>query len=150
MGVPLLDGLNYNIFNVSTLPIHNSLQTPPEVLGNQLDNARILSKQVENIGDIFSQSRNFCRSVCVAPVLYIASEEVVQKTEIEAARRPALASLFLSGKQFEMTGFLKRVSTKSKVRSTVCALATSCWNQNFKNFFNAVNWRKAFFFGTFQ
>ncbi len=30
MGVPLLDSLNYNIFDVSTLPLHNSLQTPLE------------------------------------------------------------------------------------------------------------------------
>ncbi len=52
MGVPLLDSLNYNIFDASTVPLHNSLQTP----GNQWENARILSKRVENIGDIFSQS----------------------------------------------------------------------------------------------
>ncbi len=61
MGVPLLDSLNYNIFYVSTLPLHNSLQTPPEVLGNQWENAWILSKRVESIGDIFLQSRNRCR-----------------------------------------------------------------------------------------
>ncbi len=42
MGVPLLDSLNYNIFHMSTLPLHNSLQTPPEVPGNQRENARIL------------------------------------------------------------------------------------------------------------
>ncbi len=54
MGVPLLDSLNYNIFNVSTLPLHNSLQTPLEVPGNQQENARILSKQIENISNIFS------------------------------------------------------------------------------------------------
>ncbi len=34
MGVLLLDSLNYNIFHVSTLPFHNSLQTPLEVPGN--------------------------------------------------------------------------------------------------------------------
>ncbi len=34
MGVPLLDSLNYNIFDVSTLPLYNSLQTPAEVPGN--------------------------------------------------------------------------------------------------------------------
>ncbi len=82
MGVPLLDSLNYNIFDVSTLPLHNSLQIPPKVPGNQRENAWILSKRVENIGDIFSQSLNYCRSICVVPVLYIAPEEVVQKTEI--------------------------------------------------------------------
>ncbi len=60
MGVSFLDSLNYNIYNVSTLPLHNSLRTPLEVPGNQRENARILSKQVENIGDIFSQSRNRC------------------------------------------------------------------------------------------
>ncbi len=58
MRVPLLDSLNYNIFNVSTFPLHNSLQTPPEVPGNQRENAQILSKRVKNISDIFSQSRN--------------------------------------------------------------------------------------------
>ncbi len=31
MGVPLLDSLNYNIFIVYALPLHDSLQTPPEV-----------------------------------------------------------------------------------------------------------------------
>ncbi len=81
MGVPLLDSLNYNIFDVSTLPIHNSHQTPLEVLCNKWENARILSKRVENISDIFSQSRNCCQSVYVALVLYIALEEIVQ-TEI--------------------------------------------------------------------
>ncbi len=54
---PLLDGLNYNIFDVSTLPLHNSHQTPPEVPGNQRENARILSKRVENIGDIFCRAK---------------------------------------------------------------------------------------------
>ncbi len=54
MGVLLLDSLNYNIFHVSTLPLHNSLQTPLEVPGNQQENARILSKRVENIGDTLS------------------------------------------------------------------------------------------------
>ncbi len=77
MGIPLLDYLNYNIFDVSTRPFHNSLQTPPEVLDNQRENARIFSKQIENMGDIFSQSRNHCWSVCVTPVLYIAPEEIV-------------------------------------------------------------------------
>ncbi len=43
MGVPLLDTLNYNIFDVSILP-------------HQRKNAQILSKWVENIGNIFSQS----------------------------------------------------------------------------------------------
>ncbi len=52
----MLEGLNYNIFDVSTHAFYNSLQTPPEVLGNQRENAQILSKRVENIGDIFSQS----------------------------------------------------------------------------------------------
>ncbi len=47
MGVPLLDSLNYK-FNVSTLPLHNLLQTTPEVPGNQRENARILLKRVEN------------------------------------------------------------------------------------------------------
>ncbi len=83
MGVPLLDSLNYNIFNVTTLPLHNLLQTPPEIPGNQWENARILSKRVENIDDIFSQSRNCCWSVCIAPVFYIAPDEIVQRTEIE-------------------------------------------------------------------
>ncbi len=82
MGVPLLDSLNYNIFDVSILPLHNSLQTPLEVLGNQWENGQILSKGVENIGDIFLQSWNRCRSVCVAPILYTAPEEIVQRTEI--------------------------------------------------------------------
>ncbi len=72
MEVPLLDSLNYNIFDASTLPLHNSLQMPLEVPGNQRENAQILSKRVENIGDIFSQSRNRYQSVCVVPVLYIA------------------------------------------------------------------------------
>ncbi len=106
MVVPLLDSLNYNIFGVSTLPLHNSLQTPPEVPGNQQENVRILSKQVENIGDIFSQSRNRCRSVCVALVLYIAPEEIVQRTEIGAVRQPAPDPLFLRGKWFKMRRFL--------------------------------------------
>ncbi len=74
MGVALLDSLNYNIFDVSNLLPRNSLQTPLEVLGNQRENARILSKRVENIRDIFSQSRNRW-SVCVAPVLYIAQRK---------------------------------------------------------------------------
>ncbi len=102
-GSPLLDGLNYNIFglnynifDVSTLPFHNALQTPLKVPRNQRENARILSKRVENIGDIFSQSRNRCRSVCVAPVLYIAPEEIVQRTEIGAVPRPAPAPFFLA------------------------------------------------------
>ncbi len=82
MGVLLLDSLNYIIFDVSILPLHNSLQTPPKVLGNQQENGRILSKRVKNIGDMFSQSRNRCPSVCVAPVLYIAPEEIIQRTEI--------------------------------------------------------------------
>ncbi len=82
MGLPLLDSLNYKIFDVSTLPPHNSLQTPPEVPGNQWENARILSKRVKNIGDIFSQNWNRCRFVCIARVLYIAPEEIVQRTEI--------------------------------------------------------------------
>ncbi len=34
MEVPLLDSLNYKIFDVSTLPLHNSLQTPREFPGN--------------------------------------------------------------------------------------------------------------------
>ncbi len=55
MGVPLLDSLNYNIFDMSSLPLHNSLQMPLEVPGNQRENARIISKRVENIDDIFSQ-----------------------------------------------------------------------------------------------
>ncbi len=52
MGVPFLESLNYNIFDVSNLPLHNSLQTPLEVPGNQRENARILSKRVKNICDI--------------------------------------------------------------------------------------------------
>ncbi len=99
MGVPLLDSLNYIIFDVSTLPIHNSLQTPPEVPSYQRENARILSRRVENIGDIFSQSRNRCRFVCVALVRYIASKEIVQKTEIGAAWRPAPVPLFFERKK---------------------------------------------------
>ncbi len=75
--VPLLDSLNYKIFDVSTLSLHNSLQTPLEVPGNQREIARILSKRVENIGDIFSQRQNRCQSDCVAPVLSIAPEEIV-------------------------------------------------------------------------
>ncbi len=145
MRVSLLDSLNYNIFDVSTLPLHNSLQTPPKVLSNQRENAGILSKRVKNIGDIFSQSRNRCRSVSIAPVLYIDPEEIVQRTEIGAVWRPAPAPFFLSGKWFEMTRFLKWVSTKSKVRSAVCALAPSCWNQNFEKFFIVLNWGKVFF-----
>ncbi len=136
MGVPLLDCLNYNIFYVSTLPLHHSLQMPPKVPGNQRENARILWKRVENIGDIFSQSRNRCRSVW-------APEEIVQRTE--GCTAASSSSLFLSGKRFEMLRFSKWVSTKSKVRSAVCALAPSCWNQNFENFFIVVNWGKAFF-----
>ncbi len=123
MGVPLLDSLNYNIFDVFTLPLHNSLQTSPEVKGNQWETARILSKRVKNIGDIFSLSRNHCRSVYIAPVLYIAPEEIVQRAEIGAVRWPAPAPFFLCRKWFEMMCFLKWVSTKSKVRSAVCALA---------------------------
>ncbi len=57
MRVPLSDSLNYNIFDVSTLPPHNSLQTPREVPGNQQKNARILSKQVKNIGDVFWRAK---------------------------------------------------------------------------------------------
>ncbi len=133
MGVPSLDSLNYNIFYVSTLPLHNSLQTPLEVPGNQQENARILSKRVKNIGDIFSQSQNCCRSVCVVSVHYITPEKIIQRTEIGAVWQPAPASIFFfSGKLFEMTSFLKWVSTKSKVRSAVRAIAPSCWNQ--KNF----------------
>ncbi len=92
MEVPLLDSLN--IFEVSTHPLNNSHQTPPEVPGNQRENAWILSKRIENIGDIFSQSRNRCRSVSVAPVLYIAPGEIVQRTKIGAVQQPALAPLF--------------------------------------------------------
>ncbi len=44
MIILLLDSLNYNIFDVSIFPLHNSLQTPPEVPGNQWETARILSK----------------------------------------------------------------------------------------------------------
>ncbi len=82
MGVSLLDSLNYNIFDVSTLHLHNSLQTPPEVTVDQRENERIFLKRVKNIGDMFLQCRNRCRSVCVAAVLYIAPEEIVQRTEI--------------------------------------------------------------------
>ncbi len=82
MGVPLLNSLNYNIFDVSTVPLYNSLQMSPKVLGNQRENARILSNRVENIGTIFLQSRNRCWSVCIAPVLYIAPEEIVYRTDI--------------------------------------------------------------------
>ncbi len=145
MGVPLLHSLNYNIFDVSTLPLHNSLQMPSEVPGNQRENAWIFSKQVENMGDIFSQTRNRCPFVCVAPVLYITPVEIVQRTEIRAVWRLAPAPLFLSGKWFEMTRFLTWVSSQFMVRSAVCALAPSCWNQNFENFFIAVNCGKAFF-----
>ncbi len=146
MRVPLLDSLNYNILDVSTLPLHNSLQTPLEVPGNQQENARILWKRVENIGDIFSQSRNRCHSVCVALVLCIDLEKIVQKNEIGAVRLPAPVTLFLSGKWFEMTHFLKWVSTKSKVRSAMCALAPSCWNQNLKYFFHRRELGEGLFF----
>ncbi len=91
------------------------------------ENARILSKQVKNICDIFSQSRNCCRSVCIAPVLYIAPEKIVQRTEIGSVQQPAPAPFFLSGEKFEMTCFLNWVSTTSKVRSAVCASAPP-WN----------------------
>ncbi len=111
------------------------------VTHNTRENAQILSKQV--IGDIFSQSRYCCWSVCVVPVLYIAPEEIVQRMEIKAVQRPAPAHFFFSGKRCEMTRFLKWISTKSKVRAAVCALIPSCWNPNFKNFFIAVNWEKA-------
>ncbi len=47
MGVSLLDSLNYNIFDMSTVPLHNSLQTPLEVPGNKQENAWILSKWVK-------------------------------------------------------------------------------------------------------
>ncbi len=93
MGVPLLDSLNYNIFDVSNLPLHNSLQTPLEVLGNQRENDRIFSKWVQNIGNIFSQCWNR-QSVCIAPVLYTAPEEIVQRTEIEAVQWPVPAPPF--------------------------------------------------------
>ncbi len=94
MGVLLLNSLNYNFFDVSNLPLHNSLQTSLEVPGNQRENARIISKRVENIGDIYLQSRHRCWSVCVAPVLYIAPEETVHRTEIGALRRTAPSPLF--------------------------------------------------------
>ncbi len=145
MGVPLLDSLNYNIFNVSTLP-HNSLQTPPEDSSNQRENARILSTRVENIGDIFSQSQNRCRSDCVAPVLYIAPEEIVQRTEIGLyGRRPAPALLFLSKKPFEMTHFLKWISTKSKLRSVVC-LSPILLKPKFRKIFHRCELREGLFF----
>ncbi len=145
MRVPLLDSLNYNIFDVSTLSLYNSLQTPPEVPDKQRENARILSKRVENIGDIFSQSRTRW-SVCVAPVFYIALEEIVQRIEIGVVQRPAPAPFFLSGKWFEMTRFLKWVSTKSMVRSVECALAPYFWNQHFEKVFIAMNWGEGLFF----
>ncbi len=147
MGVPMLDSLNYNIFDVCTLPLHNSLQTHPEVSGNQWKNARILSKRVENIDDIFSQSRSR-RSVYVALVLYLAPEEIVQRTDIGLYGNQLQAPFF--ERRFEMTRFLKWVSTKSKVRSAVCALVLSRWNQNFEKFFIAVNCGKVSFFSIFQ
>ncbi len=116
----MLDSLNYNIFDVSTLPLHNSLQMHPEVPGNQREKALILSNRVENIGDIFSLRRNRCRSVCVSLVLYIAPEEIVQRLRsgfMAASSSPP----FFEHKQFEMMSFLKCVSTKSKVRSAECA-----------------------------
>ncbi len=52
MGVPLLDSLNYNIFDMSTLPFHNSLRTPLEVPGNQREIARILEANRDNRNDV--------------------------------------------------------------------------------------------------
>ncbi len=104
MGVPLLDRLNYNIFDVSTLPLYNLLQMPLEVPDNQRENALILSKRVENIGDIFLQSRNRW-SVCAASVFYIAAEEIVQRTEIGLYNGQLQPPFFLSKKWFEMTSW---------------------------------------------
>ncbi len=146
MGVPLFDSLNYNIFDMSTLPLHNLLQRPTEVPGNQRENARILSKQVKNIGDIFSLSQNLCWSVCVAPILYIAPEEIVQRIEIGAVQLPAPAPIFfLSGKWFEMTRFLKWVSIKSNQISHVC-LNPILLKPKFRKFFHRRELGEGFFF----
>ncbi len=142
----MLDILNYNIFDVPTLSLRNSLQTSLEVPGNQQKNARILSKRVENIGDIFSQNRNHCRSVCVAPVLYIASEEIVQKIEIKAVRWPAPAPVFFEQKTVRNDALLKVSFNQIQGRISRMCLSPILLKPKFRKFFQRHELREGLFF----
>ncbi len=149
MEVLLLDSLNYNIFDMSTVPLHNSLKTAAEVLGNQRENALILSKRVENIGDIFSQSRNHCRSVCVALVLYIAPGEIVQRTEIKAVRRPAPAPLFSEWKRVRNDALLEVSFNQIQDHISRVCLSPTLLKPKFQKFFHRRELGEGHFFQYF-
>ncbi len=82
MGVPLLDSLNYNIFDVTTLPLHNSLQAPPEVPGNQWENPRSSQSESKMSVILFRRAEIVVGLFAWVLVLYKTPEEIVQRTEI--------------------------------------------------------------------
>ncbi len=146
MGVPLLDSLNYIIFHVSTLPLPNSLQTPPEVPHNQRESAWILSKRVENIGDISLQSRHCYQSVCVTLVLYIAPEEIVQRTKIRAVRKPAPAPLSCEQKTVRNDTLLEVSFNQIQGQISSVCHSSILLKPKFRKFFHHSELGEALFF----
>ncbi len=117
-----------------------------QFLGNQRENAWILSKWVENIEDIFLQSRNRCRSVCVAPVLYIAPEETVQRTETEAVQRPVPAPFFFERKMFPNDALLEASFNQNQGQISRVCLSPILLKPKFQEFFHCLEVGEGIFF----